>query len=181
MANFGKWVGCIHCAKAGKFNSFQERCRVLWPALSKGWTTGMELDAQCWTSERSLFWIHSLPPEWRNHTLDSYWCYSYLFITLVGVILWEFNRTYIWNIFEIGLNMERAKRVVGDLYRKTRCLSYVVSCLLMNFPLPEWMFCFFATATPMTWPEESWSRMKLDLAICIYSCVYIYIYIIFWF
>jgi len=82
MANFGKWVGCIHCAKAGKFNSFQERCRVLWPALSKGWTTGMELDAQCWTSERSLFWIHSLPPEWRNHTLDSYWCYSYLFMLL---------------------------------------------------------------------------------------------------
>ena len=29
LANFGKWVGCIHCAKAGKFNRFQERCRVL--------------------------------------------------------------------------------------------------------------------------------------------------------
>ena len=26
--------------------------------------------------------IHSLPPEWRNHTFDCCWCYSYLFMLL---------------------------------------------------------------------------------------------------
>ena len=75
----------------------------------------------------------------------------------------------LWNRLEHGTGQESCW---GSISKNQ---MFIICCLMFvdELPIARMDVLFFATATPMTWPEESWSRMKLDLAICIYSCVYI--------